>query len=343
MKAIPLSRLDYCQFLVVSQVNYSLTYLAEHAQKYSHDTINRFLKYENYSPKLLWEHVKQEIITSPNGLLIFDDTVFDKSNTTAIEVARNQWSGAAGRVIRGIGLVSCIYYNPDIQKCWVIDYRVFSPEQDGKTKVDHILEMFRLAVLSKKIEFRNVFMDTWYATKEIMLEIDNLDKIFYCTIKSNRKFSKVDQIYKHTLLNQYEFKKEEYKHGLEVHLHGFPSGRHVKLFCIFVSSDKVDYVVTNDISQDNAEVVQKEFNQRWVIELFHREIKQTTGIAKCQCRKQRIQRNHIACCLLVWTFMKKEAYKLGKTIYQIKKGLLDNYMKQQLKSPNIKYIEAGIA
>ena len=121
MKAIPVSRLDYCQFLVVSQVNYSLTYLAEHAQKYSHDTINRFLRHENYSPKLLWEHVKQEIITSPDGLLIFDDTVFDKSNTTAIEVARNQWSGAAGRVIRGSGLVSCIYYNRDIQKCWVID------------------------------------------------------------------------------------------------------------------------------------------------------------------------------------------------------------------------------
>lgn len=279
---------------------------------------------------------------SSNGLLIFDDTVLDKNNTTAIEVTRQQWSGNAGRVIRGIGLVSCIYYNPDIQKCWIIDYRVFSPDQDGKAKVDHVLDMLKLAVLSKKIEFCNVFMDTWYATKEIMLEVDNLDKIFYCTIKSNRKISK-DQIYKHALLNQFEFTKDEYKTGIEVHLNGFPSKRHVKLFCIFVSSDKVEYVVTNDISQDNAEVVQKEFNQRWVIELFHRKIKQTTGIAKCQCRKQRIQRNHIACCLLVWTFMKKQAQKLGKTIYQIKHGLLDDYMKQQLKSPNIKYVEAAIA
>lgn len=343
MRAIPISRIDYCQFLVVSQVNYSLTYLAAHAKKYSHDTINRFLRNESYSPKLLWEHVREEIITSPNGLLIFDDTVFDKSNTTSIEVARRQWSGNAGRVIQGIGLVSCIYYNPDIKKCFVIDYRIFSPEQDGKTKVDHVLEMFRLAVLSKKLEFRNVFMDTWYATKEIMLEVDNLDKVFYCTIKSNRKISRVDQIYKHNLLNQFEFSNQEYKHGIEVHLKGFPAKRHVKLFCIFVSSDKVEYVVTNDISQDNAEVVQQGFNQRWIIELFHREIKQTTGIAKCQCRKQRIQRNHIACCLLVWTFLKKQAQTLGKTIYQIKQGLLDDYMQHQLKSPAIKYSETSIA
>ena len=31
-------------------------------------------------------------------------------------------------------------------------------------------------------------MDTWYATyKDIMLYIDNLQKIYYCPLKSNRK------------------------------------------------------------------------------------------------------------------------------------------------------------
>ena len=34
---------------------------------------------------------------------------------------------------------------------------------------------------------------------------------------------------------------------------------------------------------------------RWKIEQFHRELKQTTGIEKNQCRKARIQCNHIAC------------------------------------------------
>jgi hypothetical protein len=74
---------------------------------------------------------------------------------------------------------------------------------------------------------------------------------------------------------------------------------------------------------------------RWKIEEFHRELKQLTGIESCQCRKARIQRNHIACAILVWLRLKDIAYKTGQTIYQIKYGLLSDYLIQQLKRPNI--------
>ena len=69
---------------------------------------------------------------------------------------------------------------------------------------------------------------------------------------------------------------------------------------------------------------------RWVIENMHREIKQLTGIEKCQCRKQRIKRNHIACSFLVWAFLKRTAHKTAQTIYRVKHSLLDDYMKAQL-------------
>ncbi|WP_341791567.1 hypothetical protein [Rickettsia endosymbiont of Gonocerus acuteangulatus] len=59
---------------------------------------------------------------------------------------------------------------------------------------------------------------------------------------------------------------------------------------------------------------------------MHREIKQLTGIERCQCRKQRIQRNHISWAFLVWAFLKRTANTIGKTVYQIKLGLLDDYM-----------------
>ena len=45
-----------------------------------------------------------------------------------------------------------VYYNPDINKFWVIDYRIFSPEHDGATKVEHLLNMLNNAVYSKKIQ-----------------------------------------------------------------------------------------------------------------------------------------------------------------------------------------------
>jgi len=39
---------------------------------------------------------------------------------------------------------------------------------------------------------------------------------------------------------------------------------------------------------------------RWKIEQLDRECKQLTGLEDCQCRKARIQRNHIGCSLFVW-------------------------------------------
>ncbi|PAV01103.1 transposase, partial [Arsenophonus sp. ENCA] len=60
-----------------------------------------------------------------------------------------------------------------------------------------------------------------------------------------------------------------------------------------------------------------------------------TGLEKCQCRNARIQRNHIACAFLVWTRLAQIARSTGKTLYRIKRGLLDDYLCQQLKKPTI--------
>jgi len=46
-----------------------------------------------------------------------------------------------------------------------------------------------------------------------------------------------------------------------------------------------------------------------MIEQLHRELKQTTEIDQCECRKGRIQRNHIASAFLVWVKLKQIAYQ----------------------------------
>jgi len=55
------SKLDYCQFLIGSQVNYTLTNLADHLQRWSHDTIKRYLRGESLSPRRLWENVREVV------------------------------------------------------------------------------------------------------------------------------------------------------------------------------------------------------------------------------------------------------------------------------------------
>lgn len=79
---------------------------------------------------------------------------------------------------------------------------------------------------------------------------------------------------------------------------------------------------------------------RWKIEELYRESKQLTGIERCQCRSGRIQRNHIACSLLVWSRLKELAYQSGQTVYRIKRGLLHDYLVEQLKNPSVQMVLA---
>jgi len=73
--------------------------------------------------------------------------------------------------------------------------------------------------------------------------------------------------------------------------------------------------VTNDLSQSDTDATTREYKVRWQIKLLHREIKQVTGIGKCQCRALRAQRNHISCCFQVWVCLHRFARKIGKAIF----------------------------
>ena len=77
------------------------------------------------------------------------------------------------------------------------------------------------------------------------------------------------------------------------------------------------------------------YGKRWKIDQFHRELKQLTGIQKNQCRKARIQRNHIACAMLGWLRLTDIARTTRQIVYRIKHGLLDDYLCQQLKNPSV--------
>ena len=75
MSSAQIRTLEYCQFLLSTQINYPLTYFADHVKHVSHDRINRYLRGEHLRPHLVWDNVKDDIIFSENGFLIFDDTV----------------------------------------------------------------------------------------------------------------------------------------------------------------------------------------------------------------------------------------------------------------------------
>lgn len=333
------TKLDYCQYLLSSQVNYTITNMAEHLKSFSHDSINRYLKGEKLTPRLLFEQV--EPLLEPNGkaYLLFDDTVLEKSFGPMIEVTRKQWSGNDKSVIRGIGVVSCVYVNPETERFWVIDYRIFDPQRDGLSKLDHVREMLR-SLAHRGVPFETVLVDAWYATKELMVLIERMDKKYYCPLKSNRQVDDSGGEHPYRRVDALGWSERELERGKLIKIKGFPKEHKVKLFRVVVHPRRTEWIVTNDLSRDSVHEAQEARGVRWKIEEFHREAKQLTGIERCQCRGGRLQRNHIACALLVWSRLKHLAYQSERTIYQIKHGLLRDYLVQQLKKPAVQMVLA---
>ena len=333
------TRLDYCQFLLVSQTNYTLTYFAEHSSGFSHDAVKRYLEQEKLTARMVWEQVRGQIVRSENGYLAFDDTVLDHDDAFKIELVRRQYSGNAHAVIKGIGVVTCVYINPDQDQFWIIDYRIYDPERDGKSKLDHVREMVDNALTDKNLPFRGVLMDSWYAERKLMLHIERLNKVYYCPLKDNRQVDETGER-GYQRVDSLTWTEQEAEHGKLLHIKDFPKAHQVKLFRLVLSSKRTDFIATNDFAQESTQATQEVCGLRWKIEQFHRETKQTTGIEGCQCRLARIQRNHIACAMLVWVRLKQIAQESATTIYQLKQGLLDEYMRSQLRSPAIQMLFA---
>lgn len=334
-----ITRSDYCQYLLSAQTNFTITHYADHVSNISHDAINRYLRKDKMTAKLIWEHVKGAIVYSPRGCVVFDDSILDKSHARSIELVRRQYSGNAHGLIKGICIVNCLYVNPDSGQYWIVDYRIYDPAGDGKTKLDHVQEMLMGLVHSKRVAFDRVLMDSWYGAKDLLLLIERLGKFYYVPLKCNRQVDDSGGVLKYRRVDELSWNTAETLLGKTIKIKAFPREHKVKLFRVVASDSRTDWVITNDPSQHSTDGAQKVCAIRWKIEQFHRELKQVTGVEKCQCRKARIQRNHIACAVLVWIRLTELARSSATTVYQIKQGLLTQYLKQELRSPSVRFFQ----
>jgi hypothetical protein len=164
--------------------------------------------------------------------------------------------------------------NPDLGQFWVIDYRIYDPDGDGKTKLNHVADMLKNAVNQKQLPLTQVLMDSWYAAQKLMELIDELGKIYYCPLKKNRLVDETGGREKYKHIEQINWTSLEIKPGKIIKINKFPQDKKVKLFRVTVSTDRTEYVATNNLKQSEIDNVQKFCCLRWKIEEFHREVKQ---------------------------------------------------------------------
>lgn len=184
----------------------------------------------------------------------FEIKIIPKKN----EIARRQYSGNEHRVIEGIGVVNCVYVNRETQEYWIIDYRIYAPESDGKCKLDHVKHLLNNLKYHKGIPFSTVLMDAWYAPSDLMKFIEELGKIYYCPLKKNRLVDDTDGVKPYQIIENIKWNEKELESGKLIKIKKFPQDKKVKLFRVEVSTDRTDFIVTNDKAQDSTEAVQKE-------------------------------------------------------------------------------------
>jgi Transposase DDE domain len=324
---------QYIEYLLNTPINYTCSNLSEHLENVSHDSVTDFLQNSKFTPLDLWELVKDRIDDSEEAFLIVDDSVQNKQYSHSIETVKLQYSGNVPGLVKGIGLVNLVHTNGAMGDFYPINYRIYNPDSDGKTKNDHFQEMFRQATEKQEIKARNIAFDSWYASTDNLKMIHRSGWTFYTNLKSNRKVSITKEI-GYQDLAELEWTAEEKISGKLVRIKEVPFW--LRLFKLVDQNDNIEWVITNKLSEDFTRLRAVQATQvRWQVEEFHRSFKQLTGSEKCQCRKERSQRNHLACCYAAWVALKVKAQEMKTTIYQVRNRLFAEFLRSQMKNPTI--------
>jgi len=272
-------------------------------------------------------------MTAQKAFLLVDDSVQNKQYSHSIETVKRQYSGNEHGLVKGIGLVNLVHTNGSLGDFYPINYRVYNPDSDGKTKNEHFQEMFLQAIQLQEIKARNIAFDSWYASVENLKMIHRSGWTFYTNLKSNRKISITKEI-GYQDLEEIEWSQKELISGKLVRLKEVPFW--LKLFKLVDREGNIEWVITNKLTEDFTRLRAIQAVQvRWQVEEFHRSFKQLTGSEKCQCRKERSQRNHLACCYSAWVAIKVKALEMKTTMYQVRNNLFAEYLKLQLRNPSI--------
>lgn len=312
----------YTQWLLAAQDSYTCTELEKVAPtSMAHDSPTRLLAKQKLTPKVLWKNV-QPHIDPAGGLLIVDDSVVDKPRMQKLPLVRWQYSGAHHDVVKGIGLTSLLWTQAGSDDHIPVDYRLYDPGTDGKTKNQHFQEMARTASF-RGFKPEYVLFDSWYTSLENLKTVRALGWHWLGGLRKNRVVSTGPQ--QQTNLDKLNISSS----GTKVHLRGYGF---IKVFKSADNDGRVDYYGTSNLNL-TASDVERIYGKRWQIEEYHRGLKQQCGIAKCQARTSRSQRNHIWASIHAFVILELHRKVTGTTWQEAKRSIVRQAVQRYLLKP----------
>lgn len=307
----------YTLFLLAEPKYVSCQRLSQILAQLSHDSINRFLVRERYTPDDLFECVKPRIQLH-GGTLSGDDTVLDKpySDPSKTALVDYFWSGKHKKVEYGINLITLYYTDPNGVSV-PVNYRL-NDKTDGKTKHDYFRDML-LEVMGWGLMPAAITADSWYACVETLTLLKHQEWGFLFAIESNRLVALAAQEYVqvHTLAIPAS--------GLVVHLKQFGT---VKVFRTVFKHEFRPYILFLSDPMALEALTESQFKRlhdhHWGIEQFHRAVKQVCNIERFHVRDRHAIHTHIFSALR--GFIQLEFKRVDGAIlnwYEVKRNLFN--------------------
>jgi putative transposase len=106
----------------------------------------------------------------------------------------------------------------------------------------------------------------------------------------------------------------------------------IKVFKLVSKERGIEYWATNDLKMN--ELNRLSLSEKgWLIEEYHRRIKQFCGVEKCQARTEKAQRNHILFSLQAFLRIERFCFRTGLTWFEAKIGIVREAVKAYLQCP----------
>jgi len=323
MNAPKVSDLDYINFLVAAPRVVSCTEAArvqpDEPCRAAHDAFTRLLQRLEPDPLPLWREA-EPFIDRQSGLLIADDTTFDKPYAQQIDLVHRHWSGKHHRVVSGINLLTLLWSDgTDAIPC---DYRLFDKPVDGLTKNAHFRAMLQTAKV-RGFQPRYVAFDGWYSSLENLKAIRAHNWQWVTRLKANRQVNSDGT--GNRALSECAIREA----GTRVHLKGYGF---ILVFRIDTTDGDTEYWATSDLTltiDERAELA----DQIWTIESYHRALKQHTGAERCAARSARAQRNHIGWAIRAFLRLEHHRITTGTSWFETKLEIIRPAIQQFLAGP----------
>jgi hypothetical protein len=314
---------DYINFLIATQKAYSCTEAARvqpnKETQASHDAILRVLYRLEPTSDRLWQEA-HPFIDKSRGFLVIDDTTLDKPYANKMDLVSYHWSGKHHRVVKGINLQSLIWTDGD--HLIPVDYSLYDKAKTGMTKNDS----FRLMLLKAKERGfcpEYVLFDSWYASLDNLKLIRKLGWLWLTRLTPTRSVDPDGD--GNRPLSEVNIEEK----GSLVHLKAYGW---IKVFKLVSKERGIEYWATNNLRMNELDRLSLS-EKGWLIEEYHRGIKQFCGVEKCQARTEKAQRNHILFSLQAFLRIERFCFRTGVTWFEAKIGIVREAVKAYLQYP----------